>query len=128
MTHARRIVHAALRRRRDHPTADELWDEVRAELPSLSRTTVYRTLDTLVRVGAATRICHPGASARYDAVLERHDHVVCAGCGDVRDVRSTALDGLPRPRVPGFDIHEHSVYFRGTCHACRAKGRSENLP
>src|SRR5262245_9658918 len=80
VTSQRRAVLRALAAREDHPTADQLHEDVRREHPDLSRTTVYRVLETLVRLGVVTKVSHPGASVRYDAFTGRHHHLVCDVC------------------------------------------------
>lgn len=54
----RRVVLEALSLRMDHPTADQVFDDVRKRMPEISRTTVYRVLETFVRVAVARKVCH----------------------------------------------------------------------
>ena len=124
VTTQRRAVLRALARRADHPTADQLYEDLRESHPDLSRTTVYRVLDALVRLGVVRRASHPGAAVRYDALITRHHHLVCTACGAMADLPAPALDTLPAPRSvpPGFELVDYSVYFHGTCSACRRHG------
>ena len=121
MTAQRRAVLESLVARKDHPTADQLFAEVRVRLPDISRTTVYRVLETLVRVGAVQKVSHLGSSVRYDAFNEPHHHLVCMRCERLLDVVDPALDGLrpPAQLPPGFEILDYSVHFRGVCSNCR---------
>ena len=130
LTHQRRVILEALLARHDHPPADLLYEDVRSRLPSVSRTTVYRVLEMLVRIGAARTVCHPGCTVRYDARTGRHHHLVCLGCGRIEDVEVPELDDLPvRGAVPrGFEVRDYSVQIQGTCANCRreetrARGR-----
>jgi len=124
LTWQRQAVLAELRGRADHPTADRIYDAVRVEHPGISRTTVYRVLETLVDLGVVGRASHPGAAARFDAVTERHHHRLCTSCGRLEDVPPTdvhALDvdvDLPA----GYTPHDYSIHFRGTCAACTSAG------
>jgi Fur family peroxide stress response transcriptional regulator len=119
----RAVILEALAGRDDHPTADQLLETVRALLPGISRTTVYRVLDTLVRLGFAVKTCTPGSAVRFDARTERHHHLVCLECERVIDVHEPALDALDlsRARRAGFEISDYSVHFRGTCPDCRGQ-------
>src|SRR5690606_34308177 len=63
VTVQRRTIFEMILDREDHPTADQVYDQVRRRLPSISRTTVYRILDNLVELGLITKICHPGSAA-----------------------------------------------------------------
>ena len=120
VTAQRRAVLEALVAREDHPTADQLFEVVRMRLPDISRTTVYRVLETLVRVGAVQRVSHLGSAVRYDAFTEPHHHLVCVRCERLLDVVDPALDGLhpPAQLPPGFEILDYSVHFRGVCSNC----------
>ena len=86
LTVQRRTVFEALAGRRDHPTADQVYDSVRDRLPGLARTTVYRVLDTLVEAGFARKVQHAGGVARFDPMTERHHHLVCESCGRKLDI------------------------------------------
>lgn len=123
LTVQRRVILEALAARDDHPTADEILEEVRTRLPEVSRTTVYRVLDTLVEIGLAVKICSPGAGARFDPKTDRHHHLVCVQCERVMDFEAPTLNTLPLPdaRKRAFEIHDYSIHFRGLCADCRGR-------
>ena len=123
LTVQRRVVLEALATRTDHPTADQLLVDVRGRLPGVSRTTVYRVLERLVRLGLAVKTCTPGSAVRFDPRTERHHHLVCLHCERVIDVHAPSLDALRLPalRTSGFEISDYSVHFRGTCPECRRR-------
>ena len=127
LTVQRRLIFAALAERRDHPTADQVYAAVRDRLPGVSRTTVYRVLETFVRAGVIAVACHPGAAARYDPLTHRHHHLVCLRCGKIVDLEDPRLDALPMPRVRGrdFQINDYSVHFRGVCARCRIQSATK---
>ena len=124
VTVQRRTVFEALSGRRDHPTADQVYDAVRDRLPGLSRTTVYRVLDTLVVAGFARKVQHAGGVARFDPITDRHHHLVCEACGRLVDVDDAAVPALrlPETRGTGFRITDYSVSFLGLCGGC-ARGK-----
>ncbi len=128
LTVQRRVILEALAARDDHPTADEIFAAIQERIPGVSRTTVYRVLETLVGVGVASKVCHPGATARFDAKTDRHHHLVCRECGKVRDLEAPALDRLPLPNTSrrGFEIRDYSIHFLGTCADCRPKRRRDD--
>ena len=121
VTIQRRAVFAELSGRRDHPTADQVYDALRARLPGLSRTTVYRVLETLVEAGFARKVHHTDAVVRFDPVVERHHHLVCEACGRLVDLNDAAVPrvALPDTRRSGFRIRDYSVSFTGLCPKCR---------
>ncbi|HEX7406423.1 MAG TPA: transcriptional repressor [Candidatus Binatia bacterium] len=128
LTVQRRVILQALASRDDHPTPDQILEQVRARLPEVSRTTVYRVLDTLVNLGLAVKICSPGTSARFDPKTHRHHHLVCLQCEKVIDFEAPALNSLPLPdaKAHAFDIHDYSVHFRGLCAACKGQRADPN--
>ena len=119
LTVQRRLIIEELSRRSDHPTADEVFNTVRHQLPEISRTTVYRVLEAFVRISVVRRVCHPGAATRYETRTHRHHHLVCLQCNSIVDLESPVLDKLPLPKVSsGFRIEDYSIQFRGLCRDC----------
>ena len=123
LTVQRRLILEVLAGRRDHPAADQIYRAVGERLPGLSRTTVYRVLDALMRHGLVGRVNQPGAVARFEARTERHHHLVCRSCQKITDIESVRLDRLPVPKRSGFRISDYSVYFTGTCKDCGERSK-----
>ena len=125
VTVQRRTVFEALSVRRDHPTADQVYDAVKGRIPGLSRTTVYRVLETLVDAGFARKVHHAGGVARFDPMTHRHHHLVCEACGRLVDLDDAAVPTLrlPEARGSGFRIKDYAVSFLGRCGAC-ARGKN----
>lgn len=121
LTVQRRVVLETVLGREDHPTTDQVYEDVRGRIPGISRTTVYRVLDMLVRVGVISKACHPGAAARFDRNTRQHHHLVCLHCDRVIDVEDERLNALKLPSVSRFDfeIIEFRVQLRGICANCR---------
>jgi Fur family peroxide stress response transcriptional regulator len=135
LTVQRRVILEALLGRDDHPTADLIYEQVRDRIPGVSRTTVYRVMETLARLGIAHRVSHPGAAARFDGWRERHDHLVCIYCDKILDLEDPVLDKLKLPEryragaeLAGFEITDHSIYLRGCCPECRRQRAGEAVP
>ncbi len=123
LTIQRRVIFQTLLERDDHPTADQVYELVKNRIPGLSRTTVYRVLDTLVRIGAISKVCHPGAAARFDPKIHQHHHLVCLHCDSIVDLEDERLSAIELPAVgtQGFKINEFHIYLRGLCPKCRRK-------
>jgi Fe2+ or Zn2+ uptake regulation protein len=121
MTVQRRTVLEVILDREDHPTADQVYDEVCERLPAISRATVYRILDMLVEFGLIVKICHLGSAARFDPKIHRHHHLVCMRCEAIIDVEETRPEKIswPNTRGHGFEIHDYHIHFRGMCIKCR---------
>jgi len=124
VTVQRRRIFEVLAGRTDHPTPDQVYAAVKETLPGVSRATVYRVLETLVRVGVLARALSPGAATRVDPRTSRHHHLVCQGCDRLFDVDEEAVEHRIRPpdvRRRGFAIRGYSIYFTGLCAACRKR-------
>lgn len=123
LTLQRRAILEAVLDLDNHPTADQVHIAVTRSTPGISRTTVYRTLQTLVGMGLVTKACHPGSAARYDPRVEVHHHLVCQHCDDIIDITDARLDALPIPDTSafGFEVLGFSLQLRGICRRCREK-------
>ena len=86
--------------RSDHPTPDDVYEDVATRVQGISRGTGWHAR----RPGPArliVRVGHPGTSARYDGHTERHHHLVCEECGAIRDLEDAGLDALEMPNSAG---------------------------
>jgi Fur family peroxide stress response transcriptional regulator len=117
------VILEAVLQRDDHPTADQVYEAVQDRIPQLSRTTVYRTLDTLLELGVIRRVHLTGATGRFDGKIRRHHHLVCMQCKKIVDIDDESLDQVPIPRrkLQGFEVDDFSVQFSGTCSDCQKK-------
>lgn len=124
LTHQRRALLGALIQRKDHPTADQLYDDLKQNLSGLSRTTVYRILETFVRIGLVVKISSQQAKARFDADTSRHHHISCVQCGAVADLFDSHFDlpELPENHPSGFQLHDYAITFTGLCPRCQRDG------
>lgn len=119
-TEQRAAVYRYLCGTRLHPSADEVFTHVRAEITDISLATVYKALETLVSCGLAVKLSFGDGSARYDARTDDHFHARCLGCGSVRDVHAAASSAtLPdlRPEE-GFRVEGYRLEILGYCSAC----------
>lgn len=120
LTKQRKLILERLRNSKSHPTATEIFDKVRAELPNISLGTVYRNLDILSKQGFVKKIETCGDQKRFDAVTRDHLHVICSRCGKVRDVDGE-LD-LDVNKLAGIDSDFTITGIRfeilGICPAC----------
>ena len=121
LTVQRRIILETLAARTDHPTADQLYDTVKVLIRGVSRTTVYRVLETFVGLGVITKVSNPRAKARFDADTGRHHHLICIGCDTVMDCHDKRLNGIEIPAEVqvGFEIKDFSLAITGLCGSCR---------
>ena len=105
---------------RTHPTVDEIYQTLVKEIPTLSKTTVYNTLNLFVKEKITLLITIEENETRYDADTDIHGHFKCDNCGAVLDFR-TDLNDLLITQLEGCKVTEKHIYFRGTCSACSQK-------
>jgi len=119
----RRMVLEAMLDQKDHPTADRIYELIKKQIPGISRTTVYRILDTFVQLGIIVKVCHHGAAARFDPVTQWHHHLVCMHCDRIIDIEDARLNKVQWPDVRHhrFRISDYHIHFRGICDDCRKK-------
>ncbi|WP_406447981.1 transcriptional repressor [Streptomyces sp. NBC_00876] len=121
MTAQRRVVAEVLAGEHVHFTAEEILLRATARLPEISRATVYNTLGELVSLGEVTEVATAGRAKRYDPNAHHpHQHLVCSGCGSIRDVHPAGdpLAGLPVSERFGFTVNAVEVTYRGLCPDC----------
>ena len=121
MTQQRRLALEELQRVPCHPTADELYDRLRKQMPRISLGTVYRNLEILCRSGLAKKLVAGGHQARFDGMVTPHSHVHCVRCGRVADVKTDPLPDLAARAVPaeGYKILDCRLEFAGICRNCQ---------
>lgn len=112
-------IYRALLESYDHPSPESLYERVRAQMPSISLATIYKTLDTLVGLGFAAELLSVGDTKRYDANMVPHHHLVCRSCNSAEDFDDAALSALKSPRrINGFQPEFLSIYVHGLCRRC----------
>lgn len=119
-------VAEVLRAAHDHPTADEVYRRVRRKLPRVSLGTVYRNLDKLAGRQEVRVVQLADRAARYDGMLEEHDHFLCEGCGALADLvrKHGARPACSALRRAGYTVRQHTVTVYGLCPQCGAKNRA----
>jgi Fe2+ or Zn2+ uptake regulation protein len=115
VTPQRMTIYQLLQGDESHPTADAIYEKVHALLPTVSRATVYKTLNELVGYGDLKRF-DVGGVAHYDPDTRPHGETVCLSCGRIRDVEMP----VPEPAAQLHDFHAMNVAltFFGHCSEC----------
>jgi Fur family transcriptional regulator, peroxide stress response regulator len=122
-TTQRKAILTVLRSSRGHPTADEVYDEVKKVMPRISRGTVYRNLHVLRERGDIGELDLSGTITRYEGTTERHYHFVCERCGQVIDLDMPVRHELDTEieKRTGGTVSFHHLEFRGLCRDCRVR-------
>ena len=120
-TKQRAAILKTLRNTRSHPTADQIYDAVRQQIPNISKGTVYRNLQVLCEDGAISELNLIGSLSRYEEKQSRHYHFRCEQCGRVYDLDEPVKTEINKriAQRTGFKISSHRMEFRGLCKACQ---------
>jgi Fe2+ or Zn2+ uptake regulation protein len=104
----------------DHPSAEAVYAEARTRMPTMSLKTVYQTLNDLAEMGEIQQLDLGTGATRFDPNVDVHHHLVCTGCGKVRDLYAdySAVE-VPPAASQGFVVGSAEVVFRGRCAECR---------
>ena len=106
--------------RKDHPTADTIYMNIRKQFPNISLGTIYRNLNLLSDIGEITRLTTGDGCDHYDFNTVPHNHFVCTRCHSVLDLEMDSIDDIvevARKNFPGR-IDRHCTYFYGICAEC----------
>lgn len=117
----RQMIKDFLMTRKDHPTADVVYMNVREKYPNISLGTVYRNLTLLSDIGEIQRLRLGDGVDHFDADTSKHYHFICTECGSVIDLEMDDIDEIIETANAKFDgeIQGHVTYFYGICGNCK---------
>jgi Fur family peroxide stress response transcriptional regulator len=124
LTPQRVAILRAVLRSDEHPTAEQIYTQVREEFPMTSLATVYNTLGLLKEMGAVLEL-GLGGSNRYDGLRpEPHPHLICTRCHTILDADLPEVQHLGEAvsLTTGFLVKGHRLDFFGICPQCQARG------
>lgn len=102
-----------------HPTVDEIFDEVVAKQPSLSRKTVYQIVNDLADLGAISLVDVGTGQVRIDPTVEQeHDHFVCRNCAQIFDIPQNRKPKPSEDALTYGQIDSVDIVYRGYCKSC----------
>ena len=109
--------------RKDHPTADTVYMNVRRSFPNISLGTVYRNLTLLADIGEISRIRLGDGVDHFDYDTSPHYHFICSECVEVFDLDMKVTEALTQTAQENFEgkIEGHVTYFYGRCNNCNPK-------
>lgn len=116
----REVIKEFLCTRKDHPTADTVYMNVRQQYPNISLGTVYRNLTLLSDMGEILRLRVGDGVDHFDADTSPHNHFVCTECGSVIDLEMESINHITEIAAKNFNgrIDGHTTYFYGVCGDC----------
>jgi Fe2+ or Zn2+ uptake regulation protein len=104
----------------EHPSADVVWNRVKARVPYISRATVYNTLNLFVEKGLLRALTLAEDSVVFDPKVERHHHLVDES-GTIHDIPWDKVQVCNIEGLKGFEIHDYQVVMHGVRKSVRRK-------
>ena len=108
----------------EHPGAEQVYERVHADHPTVSKATVYRILKDEAASGRVLGVDLPRDIGRFDSRTDGHYHIRCRICGKVADIERgcCGTDGL-FVNNSGYEIEDITIAFSGVCAECAAAER-----
>ena len=105
----------------EHLSPTEVFELARINLPGLTETTVYRTLEFLVNNGFALAAHMGSGKLVYQVGGHDHHHVICQKCGAESEVSHAQVTSLYQhiEALTGYQLTTSHLSFFGICPACR---------
>jgi Fur family transcriptional regulator, peroxide stress response regulator len=103
-----------------HPSAEDVFKEIREHYPTISFTTVYKTLEIMEKMGEILKITIDEERKHYDPDTNVHHHIICSRCSKISDIKKEYVKPrLPREVLEEFIPSGYHISFYGTCRKCR---------
>ncbi len=105
-----------------HPSAENLYNEIKKIYPTISFTTVYKTLGILEEIGEILEVTIDAERKHYDPNTAVHHHIICLKCNKISDIKKDYINPrLPREILDEFTPSSYQISFYGTCKKCQRK-------
>ncbi len=124
LSHQRLKVLEYLTQNYTHPTADQIYNGLHREVPTLSKTTVYNTLNSLTEAGLVRTINIEDNEIRYDISTDDHGHFKCKSCGKIYDFK-VDINSIKVTDLNDFEINDKNIYFKGICPQCQMSNKEK---
>jgi Fe2+ or Zn2+ uptake regulation protein len=124
LSHQRLMVLDFMLKNRCHPTAEQIFSGLKQTVPTLSRTTIYNTMDAFADAGIVRPLSIEGNEIRYDINTENHGHFKCVNCGEVFDFELDLDQQIPELR--DFKILTKDIHYRGLCKRCLEENQTKH--
>ncbi len=100
-----------------HFSAEDIYDALKEEYPSLSIATVYNNMSLFARLGIVQELRIKRDKVVYDTRPDPHDHFLCLICGNIYDIETPQRE-LPQ-EIEGHKVYSAQTYYYGVCKNCR---------
>lgn len=120
LTKQREVVLQVIRDAEEHLTANEVFDNAKQLLPSISFATVYNSLRYLKETNLIAEISFGNGASRFDSMTSRHDHAICTNCGKLVDMEIELPNEIVNlaTEFSKFKVESIELTLRGLCPKC----------
>ncbi len=110
-----------------HPSAEQIYEQIKADFPTTSLSTIYKTLSLLKDMGEVLELNLASVGSRYDGNKPYpHPHIICTMCGQILDPEFSAMADILREmaKQTGYQFTHHQLNFFGLCPKCQKEGQA----
>lgn len=109
----------------EHPTVEAMYEALTREIPTISMTTIYNTLNAFLEKGLVRAVTITGTEVRYDSITAHHHHFLCKKCGRIINI-DIKCPLVEKEVIQGHKIEEFHGYLKGTCKWCVQKAKRKS--
>jgi Fur family transcriptional regulator, peroxide stress response regulator len=127
LTPQRLTILRILSKREGHPSAEQIFEQIRADYPTTSLATIYKTLSLLKNVGEVFEVTFASMGSHYDGNKPYpHPHLICTKCGQILAPPCESMAGIAEEiaRQTGYKITHQQLNFLGLCARCQKEGQA----
>ncbi len=120
VTPQRLMIFRILENNTSHPSAEDVYKRVKKIYPTVSFTTIYKTLETLRDLGEVRELIIDEDRKHYDPNITNHHHVICSTCKKIHDVFEDFSSHVKLPDFvqENYTVSGFQITFYGTCTMC----------
>jgi Fur family transcriptional regulator, peroxide stress response regulator len=127
LTPQRLTILRILAKSEGHPSAEQIYEQIRADYPTTSLATIYKTLSLLKNMGEVFEVTFASVGSHYDGNKPYpHPHLICTKCGQILDPQCESMAGIAEEiaRQTGYRITHQQLNFLGLCPRCQKEGQA----
>lgn len=124
----RELILNNLRNRNDHPSVEEVYQDLKKDHPNLSLGTVYRNLNYLAEAKMIRKLDIGEQIVHYDGNMAKHFHFICQKCHEVYDIYNNISDNVisELKNATQHQVDDMNIIVTGTCECCLKKEKGEH--
>ena len=122
LTPQRQAMLRILAKSEGHPSAEQIYEKIKVDYPTISLATVYKTLNLLKNMGEVLEVTFASVGSHYDGNKPYpHPHLICTQCGQILDPQLESMAGIAEEiaRQTGYRITHQQLNFLGLCPRCQ---------